>query len=85
MTQGYPEKKQDHSAQYSLTVPSMVLVSPDGKARARIFYKRNSCCLLGRISVVRSDRTQSPERTRWTEAAKVMATQEVVPTVGLQS
>ena len=61
-----PEGEQTLSAQYNITVSSMVLVSPDGKATARIFYKRNSCCLLGRISVVGNGRTHVPEGTRWT-------------------
>ena len=41
--------EQDLGAQHYLTVSSMVLVSPDGRASARIFYKRNSCCLLGPV------------------------------------
>ena len=61
-----PEGEQTLSAQYNITVSSMVLVSPDGKAMARIFYKRNSCCLLGRISVIGNGRTHVPEGTRWT-------------------
>ena len=46
-------EEQTRGAQHCLTVSSMVLVSPDGRAKARIFC-RNSCCLFGRISVVRS-------------------------------
>ena len=61
-----PEGEQTLSAQYNISVSSMVLVSPDGKATPRIFYKRNSCCLLGRISVVGNGRTHVPEGTRWT-------------------
>ena len=59
-------EEQTRGAQHYLTVSSMVLVSPDGRAKARTFYKRNSCCLLGRISVVRSDRTGLPGSTRGT-------------------
>ena len=59
-------EEQTRGAQHYLTVSSMVLVSPDGRAKARIFYKRNSCCLLGRISVVRSSRSELPESTRGT-------------------
>ena len=62
-------EEQTRGAQHYLTVSSMVLVSPDGRARARIFYKRNSCCLLGRISVVGSDRTGLPGSTRGTGSA----------------
>ena len=61
-----PEGEQTLSAQYNVTAASsMVLISPDGEAMARIFYKRNSCCLLGRISVG-NDRAQMSEGTRWT-------------------
>ena len=49
-----------------ISLSSMTLVSPDGRAKARIFYKRNSCCLLGRISVIRSGRAELPENTRGT-------------------
>ena len=59
-------EEQTRGAQHYLTVSSMVLVSPDGRAKTRIFYKRNSCCLLGRISVVRSSRSELPESTRGT-------------------
>ena len=62
-------EEQTSGAQHYLTVSSMVLVSPDGKAKARIFYKRNSCCLLGRISVVGSDRAGLPGSTRGTGSA----------------
>ena len=62
-------EEQTRGAQHYLTVSSMVLVSPDGRARARIFYKRNSCCLLGRISVVGSHRTGLPGSTRGTGSA----------------
>ena len=58
--------EQDLGAQHYLTVSSMVLVSPNGRAKARIFYKRNSCCLLGRISVIKSGRTELPDSTRRT-------------------
>ena len=61
-----PEGEQTLSAQYNVTASSMVLISPDGEAMARIFYKRNSCCLLGRMSVVGNDRAQTSEGTRWT-------------------
>ena len=62
-----PEGEQTLSAQYNVTAASsMVLISPDGEAMARIFYKRNSCCLLGRMSVVGNDRAQTSEGTRWT-------------------
>ena len=57
---------EEQIAQHYLTVSSMVSVSPDGRAKARIFYKRNSCCLLGRISVVRSGRAELPENARGT-------------------
>ena len=43
-----------------------ISASPDGRAKARIFYKRNSCCLLGRISVVKSGRAELPENARGT-------------------
>ena len=79
-----PGGEQTLSAQYNITVSSMVLVSPDGMAIARIFYKRNSCCLLGRISVFGNGRTQAPEGTRWTGAGQSYAMQEVAPTVGLR-
>ena len=59
-------EEQTRGAQHYLTVSSMVLVSPDGRAKARIFYKRNSCCLLGRTSVVKSGRTELPENARGT-------------------
>ena len=62
-------EEQTSGAQHYLTVSSMVLVSPDGKAKARIFYKRNSCCLLGRISVVGSDRAGLSGSTRGTGSA----------------
>ena len=65
-----PEGEQTLSAQYNITVSSMVLVSPDGKATASIFYKRNSRCVLGRISVVGNGRTQVPEGTRWTRTGR---------------
>ena len=55
-------EEQTSGAQHYLTVSSMVLVSPDGRAKARIFYKRNSCCLLGRISVVGSGTGSAPRQ-----------------------
>ena len=76
-----PEGEQTLSAQYNITMSSMVLVSPDGKATARICYKRNSCCLLGRISVIGNGRQKVPVGR---EQAKVMAMQGVAPTVGLR-
>ena len=61
-----PNGEQELGKTWDVMPSSMVLVSPDGEAMARIFYKRNSCCLLGRISVVKSDRTRKSFGSRGT-------------------